>query len=83
MENNLVSLGCRDVGDYVRNFGLGKRNPRGDMFVNFVNKDKLYCLKAFFQKPIQKKQTWRSPNNKTINEIDFIARAISSKMYQY
>lgn len=58
--------------DYVGRFGLGVRNHRGDMLINHLNKENLYCLNTLFKKPIQRKWTWKSPDGHTKNEIDYI-----------
>lgn len=58
--------------DNIGKFGLGIRNQRGDMLINYLNKENLYCLNTFFKKPQQRKWTWESPDGKTKNEIDFI-----------
>lgn len=69
-----AKIGERKQGDtdYVGNFGLGERNERGETLTNYLDKENLYCLNTFFKKPKQRKWTWRSPDNKTRNEIDFI-----------
>lgn len=56
----------------IGNFGLGVRNQRGDMLINYLSKENLYCLNTFFKKPQQRKWTWKSPDGKIRNEIDFI-----------
>ncbi|XP_030753938.1 craniofacial development protein 2-like [Sitophilus oryzae] len=67
-------IGKKQLGDtnYIGNFGLGERNDRGDMLVNFLNNEKLYCMNTFYQKQTQKKWTWRSPDGRVKNQIDFI-----------
>lgn len=69
-----AKIGRRQPGDskYIGYFGLGDRNERGDMLANLLNNEKLFCLNTFFQKPPQRKWTWRSPDGRTKNEIDFI-----------
>lgn len=42
------------------------------MLINFLLKENLYCLNTFFQKPPQRKWTWKSPDDITKNEIDYI-----------
>lgn len=58
--------------EYIGNFGLGQRNDRGNMLVNFLNDQKLYCLNTFFKKQPQRKWTWCSPDKRVKNEIDYI-----------
>lgn len=69
-----AKVGKRQSGDtkYIENFGMGNRNGRGDMLENLLNNEKLFCLNTFFQRPPQRKWTWRSRDGRTKNEIDFI-----------
>ena len=53
-------------------FGLGTRNDRGDMLINFSLKHKLKIMNSFFEKKAQRRWTWISPNSQTKNEIDFV-----------
>ncbi|XP_047533375.1 uncharacterized protein LOC125068313 [Vanessa atalanta] len=48
------------------------------MLVNFLEAQGLFLMNSFFEKKPQRKWTWRSPNNVTRNEIDFI---ISNKRH--
>lgn len=70
--NAKVGQKCSSDSDGVGKFGLGVRNSRGDMLVNHLSKENLYCLNTFFKKPEQRKWTWKSPDGKTKNEIDYI-----------
>lgn len=47
-----AKIGKKQPGDtnYIGNFDLGERNDRGDMLVNFVNNEKLYCMNTFLSK---------------------------------
>ena len=53
-------------------YGIGKRNDRGERLVQFAEENNLFILNSFYKKPPQAKWTWRSPDGKTKNEIDFI-----------
>lgn len=70
--NARVGAGTDADMSYVAAFGLGKRNRRGQAMVDFLNKEKIYCLNTFFEKHHKRKWTWRSPDNKVKNEIDYI-----------
>lgn len=76
--NSKIGAREADDGDYVGKFGLGNRNPRGEMLVDYLNRKRLFAMNTFFQKPTQRKWTWVSPNMKVKNEIDFI---LSNKKY--
>ena len=56
----------------IGKFGVGERNDRGELLVNFAEKYNMRVMNTFFQKRVGRKWTWRSPNGTTKNEIDFI-----------
>ncbi|CAH2243651.1 jg26126 [Pararge aegeria aegeria] len=58
--------------------GYGSRNHRGQMLVNFLEMNSLFLMNSFFKKRPHRKWTWKSPDNITKNEIDFI---ITDKRY--
>ena len=45
---------------------------RGWELVNFAIFHGFYIMNPFFEKKNQRRWTWRSPNYKTFNEIDYI-----------
>lgn len=57
-----------NIGD----FGLGTRNNRGQIMLNFLNKEQMYCMNTFFEKTPQRKWTWRNPDDAVKNEIDYV-----------
>ncbi|XP_071635060.1 craniofacial development protein 2-like [Temnothorax longispinosus] len=57
---------------YVGAFGLGERYRRGQAMVDFLSKEKIYCLITFFEKHHKRKWTWRSRENTVKNEIDYV-----------
>ncbi|KAL3274852.1 hypothetical protein HHI36_019634 [Cryptolaemus montrouzieri] len=65
---NQVNETERAVGQY----GYGTTNERGDTMVDFLEMNQLYAMNTFFQKRKYRKWTWRSPDFKYENEIDFI-----------
>ena len=68
-----AKVGLRKAGELsVGKFGIDRRNDRGDMLVEFAEKNNLKIMNTFFLKKINRKWTWRSPNGETKNEIDFI-----------
>ncbi|XP_064076267.1 craniofacial development protein 2-like [Vanessa tameamea] len=52
--------------------GFGSRNHRGQMLVNFLEREGLFLMNSFFKKQPQRKWTWQSPDTMTKNEIDFV-----------
>uniref|UniRef100_A0A8D9E7D4 Craniofacial development protein 2 n=1 Tax=Cacopsylla melanoneura TaxID=428564 RepID=A0A8D9E7D4_9HEMI len=57
--------GEREMGAY----GYGKRNDRGERFLEFVSENEMFVINSFFAN--SDKWTWLSPNGKVKNEIDF------------
>ncbi|GBP92128.1 Craniofacial development protein 2 [Eumeta japonica] len=54
------------------NFGYGKRNERGNKLVQYACEQKLSIMNTYFKKDADRKWTWISPDQKTVNEIDYI-----------
>ncbi|XP_063825298.1 craniofacial development protein 2-like [Ostrinia nubilalis] len=68
-----AKLGMRSDDELrVGQFGCGQRNPRGQRLAEFLEKEDLFAMNSFFQKPPHRKWTWMSPDGSTKNEIDFI-----------
>ena len=66
-------MGERKEGETILGkFGLGKRNERGQMIVDFASRNELKIMNTFFQKSLHKKWTWQGPNCAVRNEIDYI-----------
>ena len=53
------------------NFCSGTRNNRGEQFIDFANHCNLKIANTFFKKKMQRRWTWRSPNDMNKNEIDY------------
>ncbi|XP_047991475.1 craniofacial development protein 2-like [Leguminivora glycinivorella] len=56
----------------IKNHGYGTRNERGETLVKFAFENKLSVLNTYYKKRPSCKWTWRSPNGKIKNEIDYI-----------
>ena len=56
----------------VGNFGLGKRNTRGDRLVQFCLEHDLVIANTYFQNPKRLLYTWKSPGDVSRNQIDYI-----------
>lgn len=56
------------MGDY----GYGERNERGEKLKEWLWQQGLCACNSLFSKNKNKKWTWKSPDGKTKNEIDFI-----------
>ncbi|EYC21713.1 hypothetical protein Y032_0018g3494 [Ancylostoma ceylanicum] len=57
---------------FIGKFGYGARNERGQRLADFAECTKLYVMNTFFQKRPGRRWTWRAPNDRTRNEIDFV-----------
>ncbi|XP_024874105.1 craniofacial development protein 2-like [Temnothorax curvispinosus] len=81
--NAKVGSGAED--DTVRQYGLGKRNTRGDRLVQFCAKNNLLVANTFFKQHPRRLYTWKSPadaRGKILrNQIDFIL--IGTKLRKY
>ena len=70
--NSKVGTRNHEDEESVGPHGIGIRNKRGERLIQFAQEYKMKVANTFFRKPPQSKWTWRSPNGKTKNEIDFI-----------
>ena len=61
-----------DVETCTGPFGLGNRNSRGTMLIDFCERHRLKIMNSFFKKKPSRRWTWIAPNITTKNEIDFI-----------
>ena len=55
----------------VRPFGIGKKNKRGDRLIEFCKEHKFTIMNTWFKHP-RRCWTWKSPGERTQNQIDFI-----------
>ena len=59
-------------GDTVGPHGLGVRNERGDQWIEWCNGQDLMVANTWFMQPARRKYTWKSPGDRTRNQIDYI-----------
>ena len=68
-----AKVGKQETGEKaIGKFGLGVRNNRGQMLMEFAARKNLKIMNTFFQKKESRKWTWQGPNNSVKNEIDYI-----------
>ena len=53
-------------------FRLGERNERGDQLVEFCSRNDFQIMNTFFKLHARRLYTWRSPDQTTRNQIDYI-----------
>ena len=53
-------------------FGLGERNHRGQMTIEFALGNRLKIMNTFVQKPLYRKWTLKAPNGTVKNEVDYV-----------
>jgi hypothetical protein len=56
----------------VEPFGLGKRNERGKMLIDFCEQHDLIVINTWFKKRKTKLYTWKSPGDRKRYQIDYI-----------
>ena len=68
--NSVIGEG-RD-GIEVGNYGLGRRNERGDKLVDFCRRQKLVVTNTWFENHRRRRYTWKTPGDRDRYQIDFI-----------
>ena len=65
-------VGKQREGHIVGEHGLGIRNERGETFVRWCQANEQVITNTWFEQHPRKLWTWKSPDNVTKNQIDFI-----------
>lgn len=58
--------------EYIWRYGLRLRNHKGEAMINYLNRQKLFCLNWLFKKPNDRKWNRCSPGGRARNVVDFI-----------
>lgn len=53
-------------------FGLDDRNESGEMLISFCKEQKLIITNTWFEQKQNARHTWRAPNGRANNQIDFV-----------
>ena len=56
----------------IGQFGLGKRNDRGEKLIEFCKRRKLMAANTWFQQPYRRRYTWKKPGDTGRYQIDYI-----------
>ena len=67
-----AKVGDERYQNIVGMHGLGRRNERGERLIQFCQENKLIIANTWFQQPVRKLYTWKSPGDKSRNQIDYI-----------
>jgi hypothetical protein len=70
--NSKIGTNSGSEDDVMGKHGYGSRNERSDRLIRFARSNELFITNSIFKKRKNRKWTWRSPDGKTTNEIDFI-----------
>ena len=72
VEDLNAKVGDERYQNIVGMHGLGQRNKRGERLIQFCQENKLIIANTWFQQPVRKLYTWRSPADISRNQIDYI-----------
>uniref|UniRef100_A0A8D8T3N0 Craniofacial development protein 2 n=1 Tax=Cacopsylla melanoneura TaxID=428564 RepID=A0A8D8T3N0_9HEMI len=67
-----AKVGKGKSGKHIGEFGLGERNDRGELLCTFAVEHDLIVTNTFFQQHPRRLYTWKSPDKRTRNQIDFV-----------
>ena len=74
-----AKIGCSVEQPMVGGYGLGSRNDRGDLLVDWCRENSIVVTNTWFKNHPRRLYTWRSPGDLTRNQIDYI---LSSKRFR-
>ena len=61
-----------ETSNSVGNYGIGVTNERGKRLVNFAEQYNLSIINTWFQQPMRRLYTWKSPGDIRRNQLDYI-----------
>ena len=65
-------IGSKELGEHhIGNYGIGRRNERGQMLANFTELHKMYIANTLFTQKKRRQWTWESPKGNR-HQIDYI-----------
>ena len=68
-----AKIGVNEQREACGKFGLNETNQRGEMFLDWMEDNKMIALNTCFQHRKSQRYTWVSPGGKHKNMIDYIA----------
>lgn len=72
MEDLNAKVGCGRERNTVGDFGLGKRNEKGDRFVKWCSENGQIVMNTWFKKHVRHLYTWKSPGDLYRNQRNYI-----------
>ena len=67
-----AKVGQDETNGTTGRFGLGEQNERADQLVKFCSRNDLLIMNTFFKLHAQRLYTWKSPDQTTRNQVDYI-----------
>jgi endonuclease/exonuclease/phosphatase family metal-dependent hydrolase len=52
--------------------GIGRKNHRGQMLINFCERNGLIVTNTWFRKPKRRPYTWKAPGDRSRHQLDYI-----------
>jgi len=65
-------VGMNHTSDKAGKFSLGTTNERGEMLIDFCERNNYSIMNTFFKHPKRRLYTWKSPGDVSRNQIDYI-----------
>jgi endonuclease/exonuclease/phosphatase family metal-dependent hydrolase len=65
-------VGYKAHHNTVGPYGLGRRNQRGQMLIDFCERNGLVITNTWFKKPKRRLYTWKSTGDKNRYQLDYV-----------
>ena len=65
-------VGDEPYSNIVGPHGLGRKNQRGQMLINFCERNGLIVTNTWFRKPKKRLYTWKAPGDRSRHQLDYI-----------
>jgi hypothetical protein len=62
-------VGDESYRNIVGQHGLGRKNRRGEMLINFCERNGLIVTNTWFRKPKRRLYTWKAPGDRTSTSV--------------
>jgi hypothetical protein len=72
MGDRSIVVGGTSCPNIVGSLGLGRRNQRGQMLIDFCERDGLVTTNTWFKKPVRRLCTWEAPGDQNQHQLDYI-----------